>query len=65
MKENVVPLVDEITGLLAELLSAILELVGNLATEVLTGVLELIGNLIPFILDLNVRQLLIALNLSS
>jgi phage-related protein len=65
VKDNVVPLVDEIAELLGTILCGVLKLVGDLVTEVLVDVLQLINGLIPFILNLNVRLLLTALGIQS
>lgn len=58
MKAEVLPLVKQITVLLAQILSAVLVLVGDLATQVVEGVVAAIEDLIPTIVNLSAGELL-------
>lgn len=64
MTGDLVPLVDQITVLLAQLLSAILSLVGTVVSGIVTPLLNSIGGLVSVIITLNAQQLLALLGIS-
>jgi phage-related protein len=61
---DVLPLVKQITVLLAQILSAVLVLVGDLATQVIEGVVAAIQGLIPTIVNLSAGELLAIIGVS-
>ena len=64
MTGDLVPLVNQITVLLAQLLSAILSLVGTVVSGIVTPLLNSIGGLVSVIITLNAQQLLALLGIS-
>lgn len=58
VKTVILPLVLEILESLAELLTCVIQIVGDLAAEVIAGVLQVVKDLIPTVLDLSAGKLL-------